>query len=354
MPIIAVSNQKGGVGKTTSTLNLGAALQGAGKRVLLVDLDPQGNLSVAAGLLQPEALSPSIGDLLVQAARPGAGIPNARAAIVRSPAGLDIIPANSQLSAAELALVSAISRESALHTVLLPLLPDYDFVLMDCLPSLSLLVVNAFTAADGIIIPVQADYLAMQGLAQVMETIAAVQTRLNPQLQIFGILLTMVDQRTSHSREVVSTIRQAFADQIRVFDAEIRLHVVLKDSTKAGLSIREYDPQSAGAIAYDRLAAELIEFVDSRGPTTPRNQRAAAAAVVLPSFTPPPPTPPAPLSAPAPEAEAPVATLSPEAPPIAEPVPEPPVARSRTTRTEPLRFAEFLAGRDGWLGRGDQ
>src|SRR5207237_5678383 len=137
-------------------------------------------LSVAAGLLQPESLSPSIGDLLAQAARSGGGSAAARPAIVRAPAGLDILPANSQLSAAELALVSAIGRESVLQGVLEPLQEDYDFVLMDCLPSLSLLVINAFTEADGVIIPVQADYLAMQGLAQVMETITAVQRRLNP------------------------------------------------------------------------------------------------------------------------------------------------------------------------------
>src|SRR4051812_40610375 len=225
MPIIAMSNQKGGVGKTTSTLNLSAALQSLGKRVLMVDLDPQGNLSVAAGLLQPEALSPSIGELLAQAARSGGRPPSARGAIVKSPAGLDIIPANSQLSAAELALVSAIGRESVLQGLLEPLLDDYDFIVMDCLPSLSLLVVNAFTAADGVIIPVQADYLAMQGLAQVMETISAVQRKLNSRLRIYGILLTMVDPRTSHSREVVATIRQAFAGQIRVFAAEIRMQV---------------------------------------------------------------------------------------------------------------------------------
>ena len=342
MPIIAMSNQKGGVGKTTSTLNLAAALQQAGKRVLLVDLDPQGNLSVSAGLQQPDLLSPSIGDLLVQAARPGSGAPDPHAAIVHSPAGLDIIPANSQLSAAELALVSAISRESALHTVLMPLMHEYEYVVMDCLPSLSLLVVNAFTAADGIIIPVQADYLAMQGLAQVMETIAAVQSRLNPQLKIFGILLTMVDQRTSHSREVVSTIRQAFQGQIRVFDAEIRLHVVMKDSVKAGVSILEYDPQSPAARSYIQLAQEVIQAVEELGPSTRRGQGVAAAAVVLPTLPPPQ------------ASGVQVATIS---APVASESPlqeQPDEVVTRTVRHEPLRFLDFLAGRDGWLGSGDQ
>lgn len=342
MPVIAVSNQKGGVGKTTTTLNLGAALQAAGKRVLLVDLDPQGNLSVAAGLLQPESLSPSVGDLLVQAARTSGVVPNSRAAVVRSPAGLDILPANSQLSAAELALVSAISRETALQSVLAPLQADYDFMLMDCLPSLSLLVVNAFTAADGIIIPVQADYLAMQGLAQVMETITAVRDRLNSHLQIYGILLTMVDQRTSHSREVVATIRQAFAGQIRVFDAEIRMQVVLKDSTKAGLSIQEYDPNSTGSQSYNKLAAEVLDSLQSMQPTAVRPARPHPVSIVLPSL----PAPPQEEQIAKAETRAPVAAAIVAASPQ-------PAPRARPVHSEPLRFADFLVGRDGWLGVGD-
>lgn len=335
MPIIAISNQKGGVGKTTTTLNLGAALQAAGKRVLLVDLDPQGNLTIAAGLLQPDTLSPSIGELLAQAARAGGRAPAAASAIVRSPAGLDLLPANSQLSAAELALVSAIGRETVLQTVLTPLLPSYDVVLMDCLPSLSLLVVNAFTAADGIIIPVQADYLAMQGLAQVMETIGAVQRRLNPTLQIYGILLTMVDPRTAHAREVVSTVRQAFEGQIRVFEAEIRLQVALKDTSKAGVSIFDYDPRSAAAQAYSRLAQEVIAVVQETGGAPAWPHPATPAAATLPTLP----------------VEAPVATL--EAPASVAAPPTPARARTRPVLTERLRFADFLVGRDGWLGGND-
>lgn len=339
MPIIAVSNQKGGVGKTTSTLNLSAALQAAGKRVLLVDLDPQGNLSTAAGLLQPESLSPSIGDLLVQTARSGGRPPDTRAAIIQSPSGLPIIPANSQLSAAELALVAAIGRETILQTVLAQVQPDYDFLVMDCLPSLSLLVVNAFTAADGIIVPVQADYLAMQGLAQVMETITAVQRRLNPHLRIFGILMTMVDPRTSHSREVVSTIREAFEGQIHVFEAEIRLQVGLKDSTKAGMSIHDYDPRSSGAQSYSKLAAEVIDIVDSL-PVVSRAAPVPVPAVVLPTLGVPKPE-----EAVAAESHAPATSggAAVAAPP----------ARARTMRTEPLRFTDFVASREGWLGSGD-
>lgn len=259
MSIIAVANQKGGVGKTTSTLNLGAALQEAGKRVLLVDLDPQGNLSVAAGLVDIDAAYPSIGDLLASASRgrTGNGL-TIEDAIIHSPAGLDIVPANASLSAAELGLVSAMNRESALKTLLTKVEANYDYVLIDCLPSLGLLAINALRAANGIVIPVQADFLAMQGLAQIFETIAAVREQLNPALNILGVLLTLVDQRTAHSREVVRVIRASLDGQVNVFDTEVRLHVALKETAKAGRSILEYASESPSAEAYRNLASEVL------------------------------------------------------------------------------------------------
>ena len=259
MPIIAVANQKGGVGKTTSTLNLGAALQEAGKRVALVDLDPQGNLSVAAGIVDIDAAYPSIGDLLALAARGRTSSgPGIEGAIVRSPSGLDIVPANATLSAAELALVSALNRESMLAGLLKGVEAKYDYILIDCLPSLGLLAINALRAANGILIPVQADFLAMQGLAQIFETIAAVREQLNPELNIYGVLLTLVDQRTAHSREVVKVVRSSLADQVNVFATEVRLHVALKETAKLGRSILEYDSGSPSARAYRSLAAEVL------------------------------------------------------------------------------------------------
>jgi chromosome partitioning protein len=259
VPIIAVANQKGGVGKTTTTLNLGAALQEAGKRVLLVDVDPQGNLSVAAGIVDIDAVYPSVGDLLALAARGRASSgPGIERAIVPSPSGLDIVPANATLSAAELGLVSALNRESMLATILKSLEQKYDYVLIDCLPSLGLLAINALRAADGIVIPVQADFLAMQGLAQIFETIAAVREQLNPDLSIYGVLLTLVDHRTSHSREVVKVVRSSLDGQVNVFATEIRLHVALKETAKAGRSILEYDSSSPSADAYRRLAGEVL------------------------------------------------------------------------------------------------
>jgi chromosome partitioning protein len=274
--IIAVANQKGGVGKTTSTLNLGAALQEAGKRVLLVDLDPQGNLSVAAGIVDIDAAYPSIGDLLANASRGRpTNTPGIEQAIVHSPAGLDIIASNASLSAAELGLVSAMNRESALALLLKKVEADYDYVLIDCLPSLGLLAINALRAADGIVIPVQADFLAMQGLAQIFETIAAVREQLNPNLNILGVLLTLVDQRTAHSREVVRVIRGSLDGQVNVFETEVRLHVALKETAKAGRSILEYASDSPSAESYRSLADEVLAVL---GDTPTRSRPTSAPA----------------------------------------------------------------------------
>ncbi len=267
MPIVAVANQKGGVGKTTTTLNLGAALREAGKRVLLVDLDPQANLSVATGLLDAEDRFPTIGDLLLGSARGrGAAPATLENAVVSSPAGLDLLPANSSLSAADLGLVSALNRESALARVLRTAVDRYDDVLIDCLPSLGLLAINALRAADGVVIPVQADFLAMQGLGQMFETIAAVREHLHPRLAIYGVLLTMVDQRTIHARDVVATIRSSLAGQVHVFETEVRLHVALKDSAKAGRTILDFDSAGRSAQAYRSLGLELLERVEGEGP----------------------------------------------------------------------------------------
>jgi chromosome partitioning protein len=265
VPIIAVANQKGGVGKTTSTLNLGAALQEAGKRVLLVDLDPQGNLSVAAGIVDIDAAYPSIGDLLGLAARGRASSgPGIAGAILRTPSGMDVVPANAALSAAELGLVSAMNRESMLAALLRNVEANYDYILIDCLPSLGLLAINALRAAHGVVIPVQADFLAMQGLAQIFETIAAVREQLNPELRIYGVLLTLVDQRTAHSRDVVKTVRTSLANQVNVFATEVRLHVALKETARAGRSILDFDSSSPAATAYRRLAAEVLQVCDDQ------------------------------------------------------------------------------------------
>ena len=255
MPIIAVSNQKGGVGKTTSTLNLGAALREMGKTVLLVDLDPQGSLTVAAGVVDVDAIRMSVGDLLMARAQ---GAPrDVQKAIIRTPAGLDLVPGNGMLSAAELTLATAMARESALLATLKPALDRYDYILIDCLPSLGLIAINALRASDGVVIPVQADFLAVQGLAQILETIGAVREQLNPSLSVYGVLLTMVDLKKSHSQRVVATVRHSLQGQVPVFATQVAQHVAFKEAAEAGVSILEYQRQGAAADTYRQLAREV-------------------------------------------------------------------------------------------------
>jgi chromosome partitioning protein len=255
VPIIAVSNQKGGVGKTTSTLNLGAALREMGKTVLLVDLDPQGSLTVAAGVMDMDAIRISIGDLLMARAQ---GTPqDIQKAIVKTPAGLDLIPGNGMLSAAELTLATAMARESALLTTLKPALERYDYILIDCLPSLGLIAINALRASNGVVIPVQADFLAVQGLAQILETIDAVRGQLNPALAVYGVLLTMVDLKKGHAQRVVATVRHSLKGQVAVFETEIVQHVAYKEAAEAGRSILEHQKHGAAADAYRKLAREV-------------------------------------------------------------------------------------------------
>ena len=264
MPIIAVANQKGGVGKTTSTLNLGAALKEMGKRVLLVDLDPQGSLTVAAGILDVDDVKSSIGELLIGKVQ---GNPNGiTEAIVQSPCGLELVPGNSMLSAAEITLANAQERETVLTQTLAPIMDRYDYVLIDCLPSLGLMAINALKAATGVVIPVQADFLAVQGLAQILETIGAVRAQLNPGLAIYGVLLTMVDQKKSHAQRVVATVRHSLKGQVPVFDTEIAQHVSLKEAAEVGKSIMQYQGGGAAAEMYRDLGREVARAAGDLSP----------------------------------------------------------------------------------------
>lgn len=248
--VIAMCNQKGGVGKTTTTINLGAALAELGRKVLLVDFDPQGALSVGLGV-RPNDFDLTVYNLLVER---GNDIHDAiRSTRTQS---LDLLPANIDLSAAEVQLVGEVAREMVLSRVLRPVLDDYDAILIDCQPSLGLLTVNALTAAHGVIIPLECEFFAMRGVALLVETIDKVCDRLNPRLHIDGILPTMYDGRTLHSREVVRSVVDHFGD--RVFHTVITRTVKFPDATLAAEPITAYAPSHGAAEAYRQLARELI------------------------------------------------------------------------------------------------
>lgn len=248
--VIAMCNQKGGVGKTTSVINLGAALVETGRKILLVDFDPQGSLTVGLGFNAHE-MDQSIYHLLMDR---DLGIKDIL--LKSSIPGLDLVPANIDLSAAEMRLVSEVGREQALARVLHPVLHDYDFILIDCQPSLGLLTVNALTAANGVIIPLECEYFALRGVALLKETIEKVRERTNFGLEIIGLLGTMFDGRTLHSREVMHTLVEGWGDT--VFHTVIRRTVKFADSTVAGEPITEYAARSAGADAYRQLAKEVL------------------------------------------------------------------------------------------------
>lgn len=248
--IIALTNQKGGVGKTTTTINLGACLVETGRKVLLVDFDPQGSLSVGLGI-NPHTLEQSIYNLLLSRdCTPGDVI------TPTSTPGLDILPANIDLSAAEVQLVSEVAREQTLQRVLNKLRGDYDYILIDCAPSLGLLTVNALTAADWVIMPLELEFFALRGIALLTDTIEKVQDRLNPDLKILGLLGTMYDSRTLHAREVLERIVEAFGD--KVFHTVIKRTVRFPETTVAGEPITTYAPSSPGAASYRQLAREVL------------------------------------------------------------------------------------------------
>lgn len=249
--IYAVVNQKGGVGKTTSVINLAAYLAENGRRVLIVDADPQANATSGIGL-DKNSLSQSIYDLLLEEATP------AQLIIHQQEAGLDVLPAHPALAGAEVELVNAIGREYRLQKGLEGINGRYDYVLIDCPPSLGLLTVNALTAArDGVLIPVQCEYLALEGLTQLVQTIELVQKYLNPGLTIRGLVMTMYDSRTNLSRQVVEEVRRHFPG--KVFRTIVPRNVRLSEAPSYGQPISLYAPKSPGAIAYKVLTAELLK-----------------------------------------------------------------------------------------------
>jgi chromosome partitioning protein len=249
--IVSICNQKGGVGKTTTTINLGAALAEQGRRVLLVDFDPQGALSVGLGKGDPRQLELTIYNLLMEQ-----GVEIDEVVLPTSVEGMDLLPSNIDLSGAEVQLVHEVGREYILGGLLKPVVADYDYIMIDCQPSLGLLTVNALAASHGVLVPLECEYFAMRGVALLMETIEKVKARLNQELSIDGFLATMYDSRTLHTREVLGRIVEAFGD--KVFHTVINRTVRFPDATVVGEPITRFDPASMGANAYRELAKEVL------------------------------------------------------------------------------------------------
>jgi len=259
--VIVVANQKGGVGKTTTVMNLGAALNELGRRILLVDLDPQSALSAGLGV-DSYQLNETIYDVLVDSRV------TMQSVIRPIRSNLDVVPSNIDLAAAEIELISAIGREYIFKEALAPVRGNYDYILVDSPPSLGLLTVNALTAADEVIIPLQCEYLALRGMRSLLETIEKVKAKLNPHLEIRGILGTMFNARTLHAQEVMEEIRSIFGD--KVFDVVVKSSIRFAEAPVAHQSLLEYDPRHEGAMAYRKLA-EVI--VNGEKKSQPKRQR---------------------------------------------------------------------------------
>lgn len=260
--VMAVVNQKGGTGKTTTCENLGIGLAHEGKKILLVDTDPQGSLTIALGNPRPDELPVTLTDLMAKIMQDQPPLPTE--GILSHEEGVDLVPANITLSGLEVSLVNAMSRETILKQYLETVRGQYDYILLDCMPSLGMLTVNALAAADRVLIPVQANYLSAKGLEQLLQTVNKVKRQINPKLRIEGILLTMVDSRTNYAKEISTLIRDTYGSKLKVYDADIPRSVRAAEISAEGVSIFKHDPGGKVAEAYRSLTKEVLQNAEKR------------------------------------------------------------------------------------------
>jgi len=260
--VMAVVKQKGGTGKTTTCENLGIGLAREGKRVLLIDTDPQGSLTIALGHSRPDDLPVTLTDLMAKVMQDQPLSP--KEGILQHEEGVELVPANITLSGLEVSLVNAMSRETVLKQYLETVKDRYDFILLDCMPSLGMLTVNALAASDQVLIPVQANYLSAKGLEQLLQTVNKVKRQINPKLRIEGILLTMVDYRTNFAKEISTLIRDTYGGRLKVYDADIPRSVRAAEISAEGVSIFKHDPGGKVAEAYRSLTKEVMANAEKR------------------------------------------------------------------------------------------
>ena len=253
--VIAIANQKGGVGKTTTTFNLGVALKNQGKRVLVVDADPQGDLTTYMGYNESE-LKTTLAQLMESVIYDSQL--DTRQAILKNNEGIDLIPSDLDLSATEAMLVNAMSREITIRTILSDVKKDYDYILIDCMPSLGMLTINALACSDKVIIPVQDHFLAAKGMGHLLKSVSRVKRTINPGLEVGGILLTLVNSRTNLSKETIQDLKETYGKAIKLYNSQIPLAVKTAESTSRGKSIFKYDKNSKVATAYEEFAKEVL------------------------------------------------------------------------------------------------
>lgn len=254
--VITISNQKGGTAKTTTSVNLGVGLAKEGKRVLLIDADPQGSLSISLGYAEPDEMENTLATLMVRIVNEEELPLNDT--ILHHEEGVDLIPSNIELSALEVSMVNVMSRELVMKQLISVLRDEYDYIIIDCMPSLGMVTINALACADSVLIPVQAAYLPVKGLQQLIKTIGRVKRQLNPSLRIEGILLTMVDSRTNYAKDIAKMVRDTYSSAIRVFETTIPLSVRTAETSAEGSSIYKYDPKGKASAAYGVLTKEVL------------------------------------------------------------------------------------------------